>query len=110
LLQRPPDNDTMTALQKLRFGNSEVSLRRGVEFKAGSKTLAVGDHMHVHYLMGNSNDVAIFKEDGTLIAKRLWPKMVFADHTNQCSIENCFVDIPAEEQKQLLAVYNKFSF
>lgn len=98
---------TQSDLQKVKFDDAEVSIRRGVEFKAGSKTLFFGDHMHIRYQTGNSEDVIVFREDGNPVIKRLLPKMVFAGHTNQCSIENCLVDIPAEEQKRFRAIFNK---
>lgn len=90
----------------MAFGNLEVNIRRNVQFKAGDKVLFTGDLMHLEKL-ANTQDIVVRKEDGILKAYRVAPKMVFHEPLNFCSIENFLEELPTDEQKKALEIYER---
>jgi hypothetical protein len=99
--------------EKLKLADAEVTLTRNVQLKTGAQQWGTGNHMVVEHFLGNREDVMIVSQDAEIKVKRLVPKIDFTSsspHTSTTSrAYHDFADVKPEDEKRLLAIYNKFA-
>jgi|HubBroStandDraft_6_1064221.scaffolds.fasta_scaffold427963_2 hypothetical protein len=91
----------------------KTTLVRGFKLMNGEQVVAVGDHLIVEHNTGNSDDCFIFQEKGQPKVKRLQMQMVISTPSPAVPASSAFgatlVDVPAADEKRLLAIYRTFS-
>jgi len=100
--------------ETLKLQDADVFLYRGIKWMLGREEVATGDRMVVRHLTGNQDDVAIVLVNGRKRARRIVTHMVFGVPASpvlstSASFQESFAELPNDREKQLLAIYSRFS-